>query len=128
MGYLLIFNTPVGGPVWSGPVRSGPVRVPVLRSPVRSGFFRVRLVRSGPDPLGAGPVRSESHGPLVRCGPVRWSDLGSGPVPSLGRIRAIDNVNLIIRETPVTVAHSIVFSGVLLCCILISILQYGIRA
>ena len=68
---------------WSGPVA---VRVPVLRSPVRSGFFRGRLVRSGPDPLGAGPVRSESHGPLVRCGPVRWSDLGSGPVPSLMHI------------------------------------------
>jgi hypothetical protein len=51
------------------------------------------------------------------------------PLPGkYSEIRAIDNVNLLIRETPVTVAHSIVFSGALMCRILISILQYGIRA
>ena len=36
-----------------------------------------------------------------------------------GRIRAIDSVNLIIRETPVTAAHSIVFSDALFYRILI---------
>jgi len=45
-------------------------------------------------------------------------------ITSRYRIRAIDNANLTIRETPVTVAHSIVFSGALLYHILISILQY----